>query len=226
MDAALERLQRALSYTFRDAALLEQALTHRSRGARNNERLEFLGDGVLNLAVAELLYAEKPDAGEGDLSRLRASLVCEDSLAQIAAALPLSDALRLGPGELKSGGYRRDSILADALEALIGAIHLDGGAGAAREVCHRLLAQRLAGLPDPETLKDAKTRLQEWLQARARALPEYDLVSQEGPAHQQTFVASCRAGDLCTQASGNSRRHAEQGAAESMLKKLLELEHA
>lgn len=222
MNEPLRRLGRALGYSFSDPALLERALTHRSAGAANYERLEFLGDALINFSVAESIYRACPDASEGDLSRLRASLVCEDSLAALADRLQLGDVLVLGPGELKSGGFRRQSILADALEALLGAVYLDGGFAAGQECCQRLFADLLANLPDPAALKDAKTRLQEQLQSRGRPLPAYELVAAEGPPHRQSFRVECRLADdgTRTEGTGASRKLAEQDAAESMLGKL------
>ena len=219
---ALERLQRQLGYRFRDPSLLTQALTHRSATAHHNERLEFLGDGLINFVVAEVLYRARPQAEEGDLSRLRASLVCEESLARLATDLQLGDALTLGGGALRSGGFRRAPILADALEAVLGAVYLDGGFEAGREACARLLAQPLAHLPDPATLKDAKTRLQEYLQGAGRPLPLYELLSSEGPEHQPSFRVSCRLADgrEQTEAQAASRRAAEQLAAQQMLERL------
>lgn len=218
-EASHEALCRALGYRFGDPALLTRALTHRSRGAANNERLEFLGDGLVNFVVGEALYRAGPDCSEGDLSRLRASLVREESLAALAERLHLGDCLLLGPGELKSGGFRRSSILADTLEAVLGAVYLDGGFEAAREVCARLYAPLLASLPDPASLKDSKTRLQELLQARGRPLPMYELKEAEGPAHRQQFTALCRLADgpELTEGQAASRKQAEQNAAERML---------
>jgi ribonuclease-3 len=218
----LERFQRRLGYRFRDPALLAQALTHRSATADHNERLEFLGDGLINFVVAEALYRARPQAEEGDLSRLRASLVCEESLARLAAGLELGDVLTLGGGALKSGGFRRAPILADTLEAVLGAVYLDGGFDAGRAACERVLAEPLAQLPDPDTLKDAKTRLQEFLQGHGRALPVYELLSSEGPEHQPSFKVSCRLadGDELTEAQAASRRAAEQLAAQQMLERL------
>lgn len=218
-----ERLQRVLGYQFRDPALLQQALTHRSLGANNNERLEFLGDSLINCIIGAALYAAQPRAEEGALSRLRASLVCEDSLARIARRLELGDELRLGESELKSGGYTRDSILADGFEAIIGAIYLDAGFAAAQDTSLHLFAPMLERLPDPEQLKDSKTRLQEWLQARSRPLPRYEVLSESGPAHARRFAVSCQLADalLMSQAEGSSRRGAEQDAAQKMLEKLL-----
>lgn len=226
MTEPQSRLARALGHGFSDPALLQRALTHRSAGSENYERLEFLGDALISLVIAEAVFQRLPQADEGDLSRLRASLVCEESLAGIAERLPLSEALILGPGELKSGGFRRQSILADSLEALLGAIYLDGGFSAARECCERLFAAALDDLPDPARLKDAKTRLQERLQATGRPLPEYQLVGADGPQHRQVFRVDCRLGDatLRTTGHGSSRKVAEQDAAERMLQQVIQAE--
>lgn len=212
-----------LGYASRDEALIDAALTHRSAGGDNNERLEFLGDGVLNCVIADLLYREFPLADEGELSRLRATLVRGESLAGIATELDLGAQLRLGPGELRSGGHRRESILADALEALFGAIYLDGGFEAARAAIERIMVSRIAELPDAAELKDPKTRLQEYLQARALALPGYGLEEVEGESHNQIFTASCTVSALALRATGqgNSRRRAEQEAARQVLESLL-----
>ncbi len=214
-----DRLTRQLGYFFRDPALLSRALTHRSASASNYERLEFLGDGLLNFVVGEALFRVRPQAEEGDLSRLRASLVCEESLAAIAERLQLGEELVLGAGELKSGGFRRHSILADTLEALLGAIYLDGGFDAARDACLHLFDQPLAQLPDAASLKDAKTRLQEYLQGCGRPLPQYEVQLAEGPAHRQSFTLLCRLTDSSetTEGRATSRRGAEQDAAEKML---------
>lgn len=219
---ALERFQRRLGHRFRDPQLLALALTHRSAGAANNERLEFLGDGLLNFVVAEALFRARPQAEEGDLSRLRANLVCEDSLARLAEGIELGDLLLLGGGTLKSGGFRRAPILADALEAVLGAVFLDGGFDAGRAVCERVLAEVLAQLPDPATLKDAKTRLQEHLQGFGRPLPVYELIASEGPEHRPSFTVGCRLpdGSEITEGRAASRRNAEQAAAEQMLQRL------
>lgn len=208
-----------LGYAPREEALFRAALTHRSAPGPNNERLEFLGDAVLNLVVARQLFAAFPHASEGDLSRLRACVVSAEPLAQVAASLELGEALRLGTGELKSGGVRRESILADALEALFGALFLDGGLEAAEAVIGRLLGPRIAALPAPEALKDPKTRLQEYLQSRGLALPVYTVDGIEGEPHAQTFTVRCRVPDLGFDApgSGSSRRRAEQEAAERIL---------
>lgn len=219
MKTAVEWQRDALGYQCRDPKLLEAALTHRSAGGQHNERLEFLGDAVLNCVVAMMLYREFGDATEGDLSRFRASLVSGEALAVIAAEVGLGDQLRLGSGELKSGGFRRKSILADALEALFGAIYLDGGFDAAAEVIERLIAPRLDRLPSAAELKDPKTRLQEALQARGLPLPTYTVESVTGEAHNQLFEVSCSVEVLGLRAlaTGGSRRRAEQAAAQQVL---------
>jgi ribonuclease III len=215
-------LREALGYEPRDAALFAAALTHRSAPGPNNERLEFLGDAVLNLVVAELLYRSFPRAAEGDLSRLRARVVSREPLAEVAAHLRLGEVLQLGTGELKSGGFRRQSILADALEAVCGALFLDGGLPAAAQAITRLLGPRIAALPEPSTLKDAKTRLQEYLQARSLTLPHYEVELVEGEPHAQTFRVSCEVAALRLRVlgGGSSRRRAEQEAAARMLHEL------
>ena len=225
MSDPLRALQQALRYRFNQAALLEQALTHRSYAGSNNERLEYLGDGLLNFVIGEAAYTQWSKAPEGDLSRLRASLVCEDSLARIAKTLGLSDHLRMGGGELKSGGYRRESILADALEAIIGAIYLDGGFAPARDTILHLFTEALKSLPDPETLKDSKTRLQEVLQGEGRPLPEYRVLSEHGPPHRRVFQVVCRLADASieTESGGTSRKQAEQDAARLMFEKLKDM---
>lgn len=215
-------LEHELGYRFKDEQLLTRALTHRSVGGRHNERLEFLGDAALSLVVAEALYERLPDAPEGHLSRLRASLVRRSSLAEVARALGFPQRLRLGPGELKSGGFRRDSILADALEAVLGAIYLDGGLEALRPAALRLYGQRLDDLPAHEDLKDPKTLLQERLQARGLPLPMYRLEAVAGEDHQQQFTVSCEIGGVAdgVTGSGGSRRAAEQAAAARMLARI------
>ena len=212
-----------LKYRFNDEKLLSQALTHRSCGSRNNERLEFLGDGLLNFVVADLLYHERPDVPEGDLSRLRARLVRDRTLAEIALELELGRYIRLGPGELKSGGYLRESILADALEAIIGAAYLDGGFDAARTLVEDLIETRLIALPDAEALKDAKTRLQEYMQAQGLNLPEYSVLEEQGPDHARQFTIRCKVSLLeeAVVATASSRRKAEQAAASIALERLL-----
>jgi ribonuclease III len=220
----LDRLQQRLGHRFVDPGLLERALSHRSLGGRSNERLEFLGDALVNFVIAGALYAAKPAAEEGALSRLRASLVREETLAQLARTLELGAVIRLGESELKSGGHRRDSILADAFEAVLGAVYLDGGFDAANTVCERLFAAMLAELPDAEALKDPKTRLQEWLQARSRPLPRYEVLAEDGPPHARRFSVSCGLADAeaRTFAEAGSRRVAEQQAAAEMLQQLEE----
>jgi len=213
--SSLESLQAALDYRFQDISLLEQALTHRSHGARHNERLEFLGDSVLNFVVASLLFKRFAKIDEGDLSRLRANLVKQSSLADIAQKLSLSQYLRLGEGELKSGGFRRPSILADALEAIFGAVFLDAGFDAAHKVIARQYASILQGV-DPKTLgKDPKTLLQELLQSRKLDLPTYTVVATHGAAHNQMFDVECAIPklEIKVSAAGASRRAAEQLAA-------------
>jgi ribonuclease-3 len=212
-------VQRSFGYVFHEPALCCAALTHRSAGSAHNERLEFLGDSILNCAVARMLYDAHPLADEGALSRQRASLVSGETLAQLAAELGVGEYLRLGSGELKSGGFRRASILADALEAMLGAIFLDSGFDAAAGVVGHIIGPRLSGLAAVSALKDPKTRLQEALQARGWALPVYTLTIVEGEAHAQTFTVSCEVAvlGLATTASGGSRRRAEQLAAERLL---------
>lgn len=204
------------------AQSLEQALTHRSAGGNHNERLEFLGDAVLGMVIADTLFERLPDAPEGDLTRLRAALVNRTSLAELARATGMEGALNLGQGERKSGGYRRESILADALEALIGAIYRDIGFEAARDFVLRLYAARLADLPSAESLKDPKTRLQELLQGRGRALPEYRVLGVSGPDHAREFTVEVwlPSEKWSQRGSGSSRRGAEQGAAEMALSRL------
>lgn len=224
MSEDLARLQRALGYRFQDESALTRALTHRSVGHDNYERLEFLGDALLNFAIGEAVFQRMPKAAEGDLSRMRATLVREETLAVAARRIELGEVVRLGSGELKSGGFRRDSILADALEAVIGAVYLDGGFAAARDLCLHLLAPELDHLPDPATLKDSKTRLQEYLQAAGRPLPEYAVLSEDGPPHRRSFRIRCRLPDDGTESSGEgaSRKFAEQQSAERMLHSLIE----
>jgi ribonuclease-3 len=216
---ALSELQIRLGYAFRQAELLHQAVTHRSFSADHNERLEFLGDSVLNLAVAHLLYAQLASLPEGDLSRVRANLVKQDTLHQLAKSLNLSAVMRLGEGEMRSGGPNRPSILADALEAIIGAVYLDGGYPHAQALVERLFAQ-VDIKPDMQAVgKDPKTELQEWLQGRKLALPKYTVVGTSGAAHRQQFEVSCEVTELrqTQQGSGASRRAAEQAAAAAML---------
>lgn len=223
MSADTGALLRKLAYGFRDASLLDSALTHRSAGGANNERLEYLGDAVLGLVIAEDLYRRYPQASEGELSRLRASLVRKQTLAELARDLNLGEFLRLGAGELKSGGFRRDSILADALEAIFGAVYLDGGFAACASLIQTLYAGRLDVLPaEPLAIKDPKTQLQEYLQGRHLDLPEYAVVSVRGDAHDQIFEVECQVTALArtARAQGSSRRRAEQQAAQQMLEQL------
>lgn len=212
----------ALGHQFSDQSLLRMALTHRSFGSPNNERLEFLGDGVLDCVVAAILFHRFPDLPEGDLSRLRANLVNQATLHQLSVALNIGGVLRLGEGELKSGGALRPSILADALEALFGAIYLDAGFDAARRVIEKLYAPLVEHLQPGQFQKDAKTRLQEWLQGRKKSLPRYQLLEATGAAHEQRFEVACEIESprLRTIGHGSSRRVAEQVAAENALKEL------
>lgn len=218
MIESLDKLTRDLDYRFSDKALLETALTHRSVTQNNNERLEFLGDAVLGMVIAEELFKRFPDANEGELSRLRASLVKGETLAEIALSFELGDVIRLGQGELKSGGFRRKSILADAFEAILGAIYLDGGFDSCRNIILKHFSSRL-DTTSPETAqKDPKTRLQEYLQANQQALPDYEVVDIAGEAHAQTFTIECQVEGVQTvRAQGSSRRKAEQAAAEMIL---------
>lgn len=215
-------LARRLGHEFGDVGLLRTALTHRSHSSPHNERLEFLGDSILNCVVAHLLFERFPDLAEGVLSRLRANLVKQDTLHQLALGLALGDELRLGEGELKSGGHTRPSILADALEALFGAVYLDGGFDAAKSVVGKLFAQKIDAISPDQPIKDPKTRLQEYLQGRRQPLPVYTLAATGGQAHQQQFRVVCEvaAAALATEGQGSSRRAAEQEAALRALEKL------
>ena len=214
-------LAESLGLTFENRDLLGQALRHRSAGRLNNERLEFLGDSILNLTISDYLYRHKPEAPEGALSRLRASVVREETLARVARRIGLGDYLVMGSGELKSGGHRRDSILADALEAIIGALYLDQGFHPAHDWVLSLFGEELVSLPDAQELKDAKTQLQEYLQRDRLPLPGYEVLEQTGQAHKQTFEVACRVDcngeSFESRASGSSRRRAEQSAARRML---------
>lgn len=221
MPDALAQLQTAIGHQFEAPDLLAKALRHRSVGAHNNERLEFLGDGLLNFVIAHALYQARPDVPEGDLSRLRATLVRESTLARVAQGLKLGDLVELGQGERASGGHRRASIRADALEAVIGAVYLDGGFDSAAGVVKTLWRDELTTLPDAESLKDSKTRLQEWLQARGLALPVYRVISESGPVHKRQFIAECQCATVACQGEGSSRRKAEQNAAAACLAQLL-----
>jgi ribonuclease III len=217
---------RILGHSFTDQRLLEQALTHRSASHVNNERLEFLGDALVNLFIAELIHESLPRADEGEMTRLRAALVNGTALAAVARDEELGDRLHLGPGELKSGGFRRESILADAFEAVVAAVYLDAGWSACRDLVRRLFGERVRGTA--HTPKDAKTRLQEFLQARNLALPVYELVAAHGEDHARSFDVTCSAGDPPVTAAGSagSRRAAEQSAAALVLERLEERPHA
>lgn len=219
-----EQLASKLGLRFEQFQLFKMALTHRSVGASNNERLEFLGDSVLGFVIAEKLYEKFPAATEGQLSRLRASLVNQKSLAGLARQLNLGDYLILGSGELKSGGYRRDSILSDAIEAIMGAIVKDQGIEAARTWILELFAEKLSTLDLKKSQKDPKTRLQELIQSQQNQLPEYELLNTRGMAHEQEFTVSCKVvdGGEPTIGHGRSRKRAEQAAAEAMLKQMEE----
>jgi len=213
------KLEQRLNYSFKDAALLKEALTHRSAHSRNNERLEFLGDSILNFVIAAELFRLYPLSAEGDLSRLRASLVSKTGLYQVSIQLQLGDYLILGSGELKSGGFRRNSILADTVEAIIGAVYLDSGFEASRQLILQLYTDQIKNIPDVNDLKDAKTRLQELLQSRKLALPEYTVTDVSGQAHNQQFTVDCAINELDLQAQGkaSSRRKAEQVSAEKII---------
>jgi ribonuclease-3 len=222
LNDPLARLTHALGHRFRDPSLLEQALTHRSLGSRNNERLEFLGDALLDAIIANALFVRHPDLDEGALSRVRSRLVSQPALAELAAELELGAHLRMAPGEMKSGGQQRASIQADAVEAVLGAVFLDGGYPAVERLILQLFSERLALPISVESLKDSKTRLQELLQARGLPLPVYSLESTSGEAHAQTFHVSCRVESLAVSGSGvaDNRRAAEQDAAHRVLESL------
>ncbi|MGE8287245.1 MAG: ribonuclease III [Stenotrophomonas sp.] len=211
-----------IGHPFKDQDLLKQALTHRSAGAPHNERLEFLGDSIVNLLIAEALFSRWPKADEGALTRARASLVCEGALAVIARTLNLGERLTLGPGEMKSGGHRRDSILADTVEAVVAAIYLDAGFEACRARVLPWFEASLAAVPAGKPEKDPKTRLQEWLQARQKPLPVYELVSETGDDHAKHFHVRCSVADpaVTTEGEGTSRRLAEQQAAAAAIEQL------
>lgn len=224
MNGDLSRLSRQLGYAFKAPALLRQALTHRSYGTPHNERLEFLGDSVLSLAISTKLYHDFPKLTEGELSRARAHLVKEPTLAEIAQGLALGEYLFLGEGELKSGGFRRPSILADALEAVVGAVYLDGGFFEAQKILDMLYAPVIARIELKKLSKDPKTQLQEYLQGRKLRLPKYTIVATEGEAHEQHFRVECAIAELDIQVmgEGTSRRKAEQEAARLAYKRVQE----
>lgn len=221
----LTRLEKALGYTFSREGLLAQALTHRSFGEPNNERLEFLGDSLVNAVIAMALFEDFTALKEGELSRLRASLVRQEGLHQVAQGLALGDYLRLGEGELKSGGFRRPSILADAMEAIFGAVFVDGGFTACQGVIKRLYGPLLAGIDPTAACKDPKTALQEWLQARRKPLPKYALMEARGEAHAQEFEVECAvpAFGVLVRGAGSNRRTAEQQAAQRALDQLMQV---
>lgn len=224
MNDGLIALQQRLQHQFATTSLLIQAVTHRSFSADHNERLEFLGDSVLNLAVADLLFLRLGELPEGDLSRVRANLVKQDTLHQLAVSLGLPDVIRLGEGEVRSGGQKRPSILADALEAVIGAVYLDAGFAPAQSLVHRLF-KAVEINPQMEAIgKDAKTELQEWLQGRKMKLPVYRVVGTLGVAHKQTFDVECEITEfnMTERGIGGSRRAGEQAAASAMLQTLRE----
>lgn len=215
----LDVLQRRIQHEFKNKTLLEQALTHKSAHHRNNERLEFLGDAILNFVIADFLYQQFSDATEGVLTRARASLVNKITLSEIATELSLGDYLHLGIGEQRSGGFRRESILADTLEAIVGAIYLDAGFEKSRDCLGQWFASRLVMLKPAQQEKDPKTRLQEWLQANQKSLPKYNVISITGEPHCQVFTVSCEVEGILEVATGygSSRRFAEQEAARKIL---------
>jgi ribonuclease-3 len=219
MDPRQEALQRRLGYRFVETGLLSRALTHRSFGADHNERLEFLGDAVLNAAVSSLLYERFSGSDEGDLTRVRAHLVREDSLHRVALMLDLPEVMRLSEGETRGGGAQRASILADAVEAIIGAVHLDGGYAAALELVRSLFGEVIHATEADSWTKDAKTELQEWLQARRMPVPAYRILATRGEKHAQTFDVECAVPTLglAERGEGRSRRLAEQEAARRLL---------
>ncbi|OEF51194.1 ribonuclease III [Enterovibrio norvegicus] len=222
MTTPTNKLQRRIAYEFRDMALLSLALTHRSASGQHNERLEFLGDSILSFVVADDLYHRFPNVDEGDMSRMRATLVRGNTLAELGREFELGDVLQLGPGELKSGGFRRDSILADAVEAIIGAIYLDSDLETVRGIVLGWYKKRLDTIMPGANQKDPKTRLQEFLQGRRKPLPAYNVTKVQGEAHNQQFTVECEVAGLERPAvgKGSSRRKAEQAAAELALEKL------
>ena len=224
MNKAESWLDKTLRFRFQNAELFQQALTHRSATQHNNERLEFLGDAVLEFVISEAVYRARPDVSEGDLTKIRASLVKEEALAAIALELGLGEHLILGSGERKTGGHRRESILADALEAIFGAVFLDSGIDAAKVLIDGIYESRYQALPDAKDLRDPKTQLQEWLQARKMSLPLYELAEVSGKGHKQRFVVTCTIVETSTVTDGESttRRKAEQKAARKMIERLTE----
>ncbi|PHR64534.1 ribonuclease III [Pseudidiomarina marina] len=224
----LKQLEKSFGYTFKNRDALTQALTHRSAAAKHNERLEFLGDSVLGIIISEALFEQFPDIDEGDLSRMRATLVCGRSLAKLAQRFDLGKFLVLGPGEMKSGGHRRESILADAVEALLGAMYLESNLNTCREVVLNWYAKQLAAIKPGVSHKDPKTRLQEYLQGRQCALPVYEVVATQGQAHNQQFTVSCQVDGLKEPilGTGTSRRKAEQQAATEALEQLIQQDNS
>lgn len=224
MREPIEHLCRKIGYDFSDQALIDKALTHRSAGGTNNERMEFLGDSILGFVIANELFNNLDHADEGDMSRLRSSLVRGTTLAELAREIDLGNYLLLGQGELRSGGQSRDSILADALEAIFAAVYLDGGYTAARNIILKLYNKRLKEISTKKQLKDPKTRLQEYLQAQHYNLPTYSVTGATGEQHDQVFTVKCVIDDLAIDAvaTGSSRRKAEQRAADKLLQELLQ----
>ncbi|MDD1782918.1 ribonuclease III [Enterovibrio sp. ZSDZ35] len=222
MTTPTNKLQRRIGYEFSDAALLSLSLTHRSASGNHNERLEFLGDSILSFVIADDLYHRFPNVDEGDMSRMRATLVRGNTLAELGREFDLGDVLQLGPGELKSGGFRRDSILADAVEAIIGAIYLDSDLETVRGIVLGWYKERLETIQPGANQKDPKTRLQEFLQGRRKPLPAYNVIKVQGEAHNQQFTVECEVAglDRPVVGKGSSRRKAEQAAAELALEKL------
>ncbi|WP_165310272.1 ribonuclease III [Vibrio ziniensis] len=222
MTSPVSRLETKLTYQFKDAELLDLALTHRSANGKHNERLEFLGDSILSFVIADDLYHRFPKINEGDMSRMRATLVRGHTLAELGREFELGDYLKLGPGELKSGGFRRDSILADAVEAIIGAIYLDSGTEVVRGIILSWYQTRLDAIKPGVSQKDPKTRLQEFLQGRRKPLPVYTVTNIKGEAHNQEFTVSCDIAGIGMPVigKGTSRRKAEQAAAETALEQL------
>ncbi|RAK01482.1 ribonuclease III [Aliidiomarina maris] len=219
---AIRQLNQAIGYEFSDTALLTRALTHRSASSKHYERLEFLGDSILSMVIAEALYQRFAKHDEGDLSRMRATLVCGSMLATLAKGFQLGEHLQLGPGELKSGGFRRESILSDAVEGIIGAVYLDSDLATCKDMILRWFQPYLETIKPGASQKDPKTRLQEYLQARQQPLPAYEVVARQGQAHNQQFTVSCQIEGLTTpvQGTGTSRRKAEQAAASAVLNAL------
>ncbi|HAS2713015.1 TPA: ribonuclease III [Vibrio cholerae] len=222
MTPPMNKLTSKLGYTFKETELLNLALTHRSANGKHNERLEFLGDSILSFVIADELYRRFPKVNEGDMSRMRATLVRGNTLAELGREFDLGDYLKLGPGELKSGGFRRDSILADAVEAIIGAIYLDSVLETARSIVLEWYHGRLEEIKPGASQKDPKTRLQEFLQGRRKPLPVYTVTNIKGEAHNQEFTVACEVAGMDTPVigKGTSRRKAEQAAAETALEQL------